>query len=268
MKTKILTAAVIAAMLTLTACGESDKADTTSDKSAETTTTTAASEEVTTEAVTETEADAEVITEATEEITDTIEEVTTELAPAVPTELSDKYADLDNRSFKYNGKLFTVGVSTMQDLIDAGATIEKGSSSDDSEMNFDKEYKHKFRGQFPYGCLEYRLDGFGSHVELYFINPDESPRKVRDCVLAKISVRLDNVLTTGSLDGFSEKMEFAFDTSLTYDELVANSGEPTYEDHGYHYAVVSEKTPNHDSGYVFGFDSNNVFDGFEITWIP
>lgn len=260
MKKKIITAAVISAMLTLTSCGETDKASTTSEKPAETTTTTAATEEVTTEAVTETEADAEVITEATEEITDTIEEVTTEL--------STTYADLDNRSFKYNGKLFTIGVSTMQDLIDAGATIEKGSSSDNSEMNFDKEYKHKFRGQFPYGCLEYRLDGFGSHVELYFINPDESPRKVRDCVLAKISVRLDNVLTTGSLDGFSEKMEFAFDTSLTYDELVANSGEPTYEDHGYHYAVVSEKTPNHDSGYVFGFDSNNVFDGFEITWIP
>ena len=272
MKTKILTAAVIAAMLTLTACGDADTK--TSIESKADTTTTAATEPALTEEITTQDTTAPVTEETTTSVTtlppvtEATTTTTTEPEPVVPTELSTKYADLDNRSFKYNGKLFTVGVSTMQDLIDAGATIEKGSSSDDSEMNFDKEYKHKFRGQFPYGCLEYRLDGFGSHVELYFINPDESPRKVRDCVLAKISVRLDNVLTTGSLDGFSEKMEFAFDTSLTYDELVANSGEPTYEDHGYHYAVVSEKTPNHDSGYVFGFDSNNVFDGFEITWIP
>lgn len=266
MKIKLLTA-TLAAILCLTACGETASTDNSSEKPADTTTESAEYEEVTTETFTDPAVVEDVPVETIPETNASV--VDPPLADfSTPTELSTTYADLNNRSFKYNGKLMTVGVSTLQDFIDAGATIEKGSSSDNSEMNFDKEYKHKFRGQFPYGCLEYRLDGFGSHVELYFINPDESPRKIRDCVLAKISVRLDNVLTTGSLDGFSEKMEFAFDTSLTYDELVANSGEPTYEDHGYHYAVVSEKTPNHDSGYVFGFDSNNLFDGFEITWIP
>ncbi|SFB84798.1 hypothetical protein [Ruminococcus albus] len=260
MKKKILTAAVISAMLTLTACGDADT-KTTSESKADTTTT-AASEEVTTEA------DAEVITEATEKITDTIEEVTTELAPAVPTELSTTYADLDNRSFKYNGTLFTVGVSTLQDLLDAGAEPKKVSGSSKSEMNFDKEYSHTFKGQFPYNCLEYYLADFGTQVELYFVNPDESPRKVRDCVLANIDVRVDDSIKPASGSGIAKNLEFAFDRTLTYDALVANSGEPTYEDHGYHYAVVSEKTLNHDSGYVFGFNSKNEFTNFEITWIP
>lgn len=34
--------------------------------------------------------------------------------------LSEEYADLDNRSFVYNGTKFTLGESTLKDLIDAG----------------------------------------------------------------------------------------------------------------------------------------------------
>ncbi len=276
MKIKILTAAVIAAMLTLTACGDADTKTSTESKAD--TTTTAATEPVTEPALTEEITTQDTTAPVTEEtttsvttlppVTEATTTTTTEPEPVVPTELSDKYADLDNRSFKYNGKIMTLGVSTLQDFVDAGAELKKVSGSSDSEMNFDKEYSHKFRGQFPYGCLEYHLDDFGTHVKLYFVIPDGSPRKIRDCVLAKISVRSNDSLSTGSLEGFSEKLEFAFDGSLTYDALVANSGEPTYEDAGYHYAVVSEKTPKYDSGYRFSFNSNNEFTNFDITWIP
>ena len=81
MKMKILTAAVIAAMLTLTACGETDKADTISDKPAETTTTTATSEEVTTETTPAVETTVTTTTEATVSLT--IAETTTVTAHGV-----------------------------------------------------------------------------------------------------------------------------------------------------------------------------------------
>ena len=41
--------------------------------------------------------------------------------------LSENYADLDNRSFVYNGKKFTLGESTLKDLIDGGIPFEQNS---------------------------------------------------------------------------------------------------------------------------------------------
>lgn len=41
--------------------------------------------------------------------------------------LSENYADLENRSFAYNGQIFTLGESTLQDLIDGGFPFVKTS---------------------------------------------------------------------------------------------------------------------------------------------
>ena len=249
-------------MLCLTACGETATNNTTSEKPADTTTT-AAPEETATESAAE-EVTAETVTElVTEEVTTSfsmpplvVEETTTTAAPmpVLADELSTKYADLDNRSFKYNGKIMTLGASTLQDFVDAGAEL----------VQFDDH----FRGQFPYGCAIYYLDEMVSPgVDLYFITPHDSPCKLKECILAKISVDVDRILTPGPDNNVSENLEFAFDRSLTYDALVENSGEPNYEDHGYNYTVVSEKTPEYDSGYRFSFDSDGL-SRLEMTWIP
>ena len=275
MKKKIITAAVISAMLTLTACGDADT-KTTSESKADTTTT-AATEPVLTEEITTQDTTAPVTEETTTSVTtlapvtEATTTTTTEPEPVVPTEISDKYADLDNRSFKYNGKLMTVGVSTLQDFVDAGAELDETSNFSHAGMNFDAQFDDHFRGQFPYGCAIYKLQGTDSYVwiELYFITPNGASIKLRDCTLARINVRLNGVL--GDLDricDIPEQFEFAFDRSLTYDSLVANSGEPNYEDAGYHYTIVSEKTPKYDSGYIFRIDNEKGLYAFDISWIP
>ncbi|MDO4304486.1 MAG: hypothetical protein Q4D94_11275, partial [Bacillota bacterium] len=54
--------------------------------------------------------------------------------------LSDNYADLENRSFAYNGKLFTLGTSTLQDLIDGGIPFEENDLNNKGN-NVNKNYE-------------------------------------------------------------------------------------------------------------------------------
>lgn len=119
MKKQFIAAALIAA-LGLTACGEAKTSEKTSEKATEAT----KAAEVTTEATTEAATTAEITTEAITEA-------------AVPTELSDKYVDFNNMSFKYNGHLMTLGVSTLQDFLDAGL---------EPKDNYDKVWKNHFYG--------------------------------------------------------------------------------------------------------------------------
>ncbi|WP_028504332.1 hypothetical protein [Ruminococcus albus] len=157
----------------------------------------------------------------------------------------------------------------MQDFLDAGAELDETSDFSHAGMNFDAQFDDHFRGQFPYGCAIYRLKSSDQYVlvDLYFITPNGASIKLRDCTLARIEVRLHAVLVNGVRD-IPQEFEFAFDRSLTYDSLVANSGEPNYDDAGYHYTIVSEKTPKYDSGYVFGIDNEEGLYKFEISWIP
>ena len=248
MKKQILAAAIVA-MLGLTACDEAEKSEKSSEKATEATT----AAEVTTEAAT-VEATTEAATEA-----------------AVPTELSDKYADLDNRSFKYNGKMFTLGVSTLQDFLDAGAELEPEKSTS-ADANYDKHFKEFFVGQYPYGSAEYRLKTENyQEIYLYFINPNSSQENkqdndilLRECTLGKIHVK-----KAGDGTVIPDNFEFAFDNSLTADSLIANSGEPTYQEYSsdYNYMVVSDKFTSFDSGYMFSI-VNDSLSSFIISWIP
>ncbi|SEL33933.1 hypothetical protein [Ruminococcus albus] len=270
MKMKILTAAVIAAMLTLTACGEADKASTTSEKPAETTTESAEYEEVTTETFTDPAVVEDVPVETIPETNESV--VDPPLADfSTPTELSTTYADLDNRSFKYNGKLMTVGVSTLQDFIDAGAEFEENTTWSQSGLDFDVLVDKEFKGQFNDDCVIYHLDpaSCGHYVDAIFINPDNSPRKLRDCVLAGLTVFISESIKPESGNNFTDKLEFAFDSTLTHDSLVANSGEPTIDKYSVtDYTTESKTIPDCESGYSFGFSGNGKLVCFDIYWIP
>ena len=246
MKKQIIAAAIVA-MLGLTACGESEKSDNKTEKNTE-----AATVAETTEAA-------------------TVEATTEAATVAVPTELSDKYADLDNRSFKYNGKMFTLGVSTLQDFLDAGAELEPEKSTS-ADANYDKHFKGCFRGQYPYGSVEYRLKTENyQEIYLYFINPNSSQENkqdndilLRECTLGKIHVK-----KAGDGTVIPDNFEFAFDNSLTADSLIANSGEPTYQEYSsdYNYMVVSDKFTSFDSGYMFSIGDDGL-SSFIISWIP
>ncbi|MCR4796339.1 MAG: hypothetical protein K5898_14435 [Ruminococcus sp.] len=246
MKKQFIAAAIVA-MLGLTSCGEAKTSEKTSEKATEATTA-----EITTEAATTEEITTEAVTES-----------------AVPTELSDKYADLDNRSFKYNGKTLTVGVSTLQDIIDAGIEFEKTENYEkmvESEIYYydeedDEWYDDYFNGQwvndFHYGTK----DNFAT---LYFANPYKNEVSMKDCVLV---TAVFGVFNDDNPD--ESKYEFAFPSSLTMDDLTANSGEPTGKDHdSIQYTKVSDLYPEGDSGYDFRFKADGGLNSVFITWIP
>ena len=252
MKMKILTAAVIAAMLTLTACGETDKASTTSEKPAETTTTAAASEEVTTEAVTE-----EVTTETTPAVettvTTTTEATTTTKAVTTPPEpekeefklaegLSEKYVDFDNMAIEYNGHIFRLGEATVQDFLDAGVELV---TDDDLEDDYVADHETVDARVNITGSISAKLsfDRWHGHT-------------ARECVLKYFSVVLLNYpgerITYGT--NYGEGMVHSnIPLHLKTSELIENSGEPAERRTGsfsgstvYEYTAPSLYLPDRD----------------------
>ena len=243
MKKQFIAAALIAA-LGLTACGEAKTSEKTSEKATEAATT------------------AEITTEAA-----TTEEITTEAATeaAVPTELSDKYVDLNNMSFKYNGHLMTLGVSTLQDFLDAGL---------EPEDNYDKVWKESFHGD-PHeaGCaIEYNISGkvlYGG-VNLYFCNLKEEGTPMKDCVLCYVYYGENK--TDKEKGAYSNNFEFSFPYNLTADELTANSGEPTYKkgENRFFYTETSTVFTDEERSIAFSFDNNTDWTIIDVnmTWTP
>lgn len=244
MKMKILTAAVIAAMLTLTACGETDKADTISDKPAETTTTTATSEEVTTETTPAVETTVTTTTEAT-----TTTQATTTPAPEPEKEefklaagLSEKYVDFDNMALECNGHIFKFGEATVQDLLDAGVELFSDElDNDDLAYYDDVEAQVKVNDTI--------------RADLTFA-PWSDSSNARDCVLWRFKINLINSpydkVTWGT--NYGEGMVHTnIPLRLKKDELIANSGEPVDMHSGSiggslicKYTAPSFKTPDRD----------------------
>ncbi len=268
-------AAVLIAALGLTACGESEKADKT-EKTTGAATTAEISTEVTTEAIStstteETSKEVPMFNGKTEEellINGSDSPINAETEKQAPTALSDKYADLDNRSFMYNGHLMTLGISTLQDFLDAGL---------EPEDNYDKMWTKKFNGNphesgKTFDCSISSKSGYSTGI--YFCNPTGANISMKECVLCMISYRgFESDIQEGN---YTNSIEFAFPCTLKSEELTENSGEPTVKsDYGYDYTVVSEKFPECDTGYKFGFkyligdETTEIgLDSVEITWAP
>ena len=140
MRKSIIAAALVASVLSITACGPTENVDVAEENyDAAEETTVAETTEETTEATTE-ETTAETTTEATTTVVTTEVTTTAETTVSAVTEVSGEaekkdekteefktaegfssvYADLDNRAFGYNGKVLRLGESTFQDLVDAG----------------------------------------------------------------------------------------------------------------------------------------------------
>ena len=235
MKKQFIAAALIAA-LGLTACGEAKTSEKTSEKATEATTTAEATETAT-----------EAVTEA-----------------AVPTELSDKYVDFNNMSFKYNGHLMTLGVSTLQDFLDAGL---------EPKDNYDKVWKESFHGDpDEAGCaIDYKISGLSiSGIHLYFCNLKEEGTPMKDCVLCY--VYYGECKTDKEKGAYSNNFEFSFPYNLTADELTANSGEPTYKkgEAGFFYTETSTVFTDEERSIGFSFDNNTDWTivSVSMTWTP
>lgn len=160
------------------------------------------------------------------------------------------YVNPDEISFSIAGYKCTLGETTFEEALDAGVL---GYTSTDGEFYrdqsselcgyvfFDEDGETLLGGYLEapgYGNTERNIGEFASSpynyakVSLYFSTPDGSPVNYKDTVLVGISYRDGNKDVTLNFDAeseFDEGYDFGFNRSVSYEDLKADIGEPSYE---------------------------------------
>lgn len=256
-------AAVMAALLSLTACGTTESSDTT--------------EKETTQ-ITEAETTASETEEGTEIVEDTTEESAEETTAATePQEftpvagLSENYADLENRCFAYNGQIFTLGENTLQDLIDGGIPFSE-SELNNIGNNVNKNYQTS--------RYTAKINDYVS-MQFTFMNITETNITEAECLLSNVrwySIYVPqpdyedsrNEEISSTINDAANYVCFSFPLTLTKEQLLENNGNPTEEDeyNNVEYKIDSEVYMG-DSGYRFEFnDKTNQLKEVSISWLP
>ena len=257
-KTKI-TALILAGCMALsfTACSASNKRDRDDDdKRVETTT----EEETTTTKETTEETTEETTTEATTEATS---EETSATSPAREA-FKGKVVDFADMHFSINGKTYTLGKTTLQEMIDDGVPFAESDikhASDDMKKN-----ARSLTG------FKITLDKFWS-AQVGVMNLSDSAKPMSECVICSIRVpSLESHYNNGA------NLAFDFPMDITMEELAANAGEPkgddkkhTESDNGrytdtYTYKQKSKKYLGNKS-YEFEF-KNGEISRISINYIP
>ena len=167
-------------------------------------------------------------TTTTEEATTTTEEpaTTTTTEDTSATDSSDnggsnpnpnpsgaKYVNFDDMSFYINGKKYTLGKTTLQDMIDDGVKFEE-DDLENAKNNIKSHYQSSY----------FKIDPGvknGCFIWIQVFNETDSGKPANECYVNEI---LYKVLSD---EGAKQKViTFDFPLNLTLDELKANSGEP------------------------------------------
>ena len=268
--TKRMLIAAAAMVMCLTACGKAENSEPETGNVTETTEAVTEVQEETTEEETEEETVAE-----TEETTEeSAEEGSFELEPVafeLVEGLSEKYADLDNRAFAYDGKIYTLGESTLKDMIDGGIPF------DEDELN---NKGNNVNSNYETAAYTVRINDFVS-IQLSFINITEDNPTEEECLLSEVrwytiyvpkpdfdDSRNEEIVSY--LNDAASKICFSFPLDLTKEQLLENNSDATEIDdyNGVEYKIDSEIYLG-DSGYDFDFNSDtNQLEEVYITWIP
>ena len=162
-------------------------------------------------------------TEATEESTEktekeepttttTTSEETTEATQASREAFSGKVIDFEDMHFFVNGKKYTLGQTTLQEMIDDGVPFKESDIKYASEKI--KKNTQSFNG---FGI---DLDKFWS-AQVYVMNLSDSEKPMSECVIYRIYLPgIENHYENNA------NLSFDFPYDITMDELVANAGEP------------------------------------------
>lgn len=172
-----------------------------------------------------------------------------------------KYVDFDNMTFWVNGQPFTLGVSTLQDMIDAGVAFHE-VDLEDANNNLRKNLQSE---GFTFDI------GANSYATVKVLNDTDKGKRLADCVLSRILVSFsdhpeemaDSILT------------FAFPYDMTKEQLMENAGDPDDISHydGSRYASDTIEYKRGGQRY-FGYNRftfvfhDEVLDYFYIEYLP
>ena len=257
---KIILVAAIAAMFSLTACGPAQNISAPENETVQVTEN---------ETVAETEAETEETT-----VEETTEASVTEAEPEnfTPVEgLSENYADLDNRCFAYDGKIFTLGKTTLQEMVDAGLPFSE-SELNNIGNNVNKNHET--------GRYTARVNNYVS-LQFTFLNMTDSNITEKECLLSNVRWYTLYVPKSAYSDSMNEEIKnyisdaskhvgFSFPLTLTKDQLLENNSDTTKEDeyNNVEYKVDSDVYMG-SSGYRFEFDKDtNQMKEVSISWLP
>lgn len=184
--------------------------------------------------------------------------------------LSDSYADLENRAFAYNGTVFTLGKSTLRDLIDGGIPFDE-SDLNNKGNNVNENYK---TGRYTAKINDYVT------MQFTFINITDGTQTEEECLLSYVRYSYlyvpqpdydedMNAKVADCIIDASKKVCFSFPATLTKEQLLENSSVGAEEDgNNVNYEIDSEIYMG-SSGYNFTFNkTTNQMQQMSMTWLP
>ena len=172
-----------------------------------------------------------------------------------------KYVDFDDMSFWVSGVKFTMGVSTLQDMIDAGVEFDP-VDLEDADNNLRKNTQSE---TFKFYITEH-LYGL-----VKVMNDTDKGKRLADCPLRRLYVTLSD--HPEELD--TSILTMAFPLDLTMEQLTEHAGEPDDTSHYDGSKYVSDTYTYKKSGRrYYGYNEfsftfhDNVLDYFSIDYIP
>ena len=127
---------------------------------------------------------------------------------------SGKYVDIDNMQFSINGKTYTLGQTTLQQMIDDGVPFRE-----DDLANANNNLNKNSQSQgFRIDLAEYWS------AQVYTLNDTDGNKTAAECYISEIYLPLKK-------DSTQDILTFAFPLDMTIEDLKANAGEPTKTDH-------------------------------------
>ena len=192
--------------------------------------------------------------------------------PFVPVEgLSEDYADLEKRCFAYKGQIFTLGESTLQDLIDGGIPF------DEDEL---KNIGNNVNSNYETGRYSVEINDY-VWLQFSFLNMTDDSISEAECLLC--SVRWYTIYVpqpdyedsmneeiTAQIADAQEEVCFSFPFTLTKEQLLENNGNATEIDeyNNVRYYADSEIYMGK-SGYSFEFNkTTDQLEAVSISWLP
>ncbi len=172
---------------------------------------------------------------------------------------SGNFIDLDNLQFSINGKTYTLGKTTLQQMIDDGVPFRESDLAN-ANNNLNKN------NQSPAFAIE--LGEYWS-AQVYVFNDTDGNKTMAQCYINEITLPLKK-------DKTQDILTFACPLDLTVESLKASAGEPTdsrhYDgDNGYYSDTLKyTKQPTKYygyTGYVFDFTKGEL-NRITIQYLP